>query len=637
MDPTSPWEPLKAFLRESHGGEVLTEPELTFFASSLTLEYHPKDKELFVEGQSQLENIYVFLEGEAEMTWENDVLPAPEKQSLGKGDIFGAVSVLLDQGLARRSLKTLSDCFLYALPKASFLELCQKNSSYRQCFTAYLSEEEHHLSLLTRIQERVQQRAGAWMGDTMSSGAMAKKEFLSVLPETPIQEAMTKMLEAKLDSILVMEQNQLLGLCTYGTFCRRVILEGVSVKNPISQVMETSVMTVNETMPMLESLMLMARRGFHHLPVLNPKNEVVGMLSTRDMPQTRRESGLMLLQKIRETKHAKDLVFARVECAKVVGGLHRDGFAVESITRMIAQVNDAVLEKVITETLEDVGEAPCPFAFVVFGSEGREEQTLVVDQDNGIVFEHDDQHLEPRRSFFLKFGKKVCDRLNQLGYPHCKGGVMASEPKCCLSEKEWFLRIKKWIDTPNPEAMLNAQIYFDMRCVFGEKNKVQNLMVDVLDHLKEHGQHYFHAATKNCINSAVPLGMFQQFVTATKGSQRGTLDIKKVMNHYVEYARLLSLKHGIATTNTVARFKALRALGILSEKHYRDVTHAYENTLHLRLQIQEQEILNGKEGHNFFDPSALGKMDQRVLKASLSLIYDCQRRLQRELCIPGLP
>ena len=110
----------------------------------------------------------------------------------------------------------------------------------------------------------------------------------------------------------------------------------------------------------------------------------------------------------------------------------------------------------------DMGQA----CWLAFGSEGRSEQTISTDQDNGLIFVSDDA--ERDRPAWLAFAREVNEALDACGYPLCKGNVMASNPECCLTQAEWLARFENWIEHGAPEDLLKASIYFDLRPLAGD-------------------------------------------------------------------------------------------------------------------------------------------------------------------------
>ena len=179
----------------------------------------------------------------------------------------------------------------------------------------------------------------------------------------------------------------------------------------------------------------------------------------------------------------------------------------------------------------------------MLGSAGRSEQTLATDQDNAIVFA-DGSEPEAQRRALLPLAERVNRALDQSGYPLCRGEVMAGNPRWCLSRSEWRERFAAWIDRPEPEALLNAAIFFDFRAVHGERSLVVGLREWLAGYAQDRGRFLF-LMVRNALGNQPPLGLVRDFVLARGGEHPGTLDLKvNGVQLFVESARIYGLADG---------------------------------------------------------------------------------------------
>ena len=119
--------------------------------------------------------------------------------------------------------------------------------------------------------------------------------------------------------------------------------------------------------------------------------------------------------------------------------------------------------------VQEIGQPPVKFAFMVMGSEGRKEQTLKTDQDNAIIFEDvNEEELESVNAYFLKLGEHVCNMLDKTGYDFCDGDIMAKNPKWCQPVSIWKKYFKEWIYNASSKALLQISIFFDFRFGYGD-------------------------------------------------------------------------------------------------------------------------------------------------------------------------
>jgi CBS domain-containing protein len=243
------------------------------------------------------------------------------------------------------------------------------------------------------------------------------------------------------------------------------------------------------------------------------------------------------------------------------------------------------------------------------------EQTLVTDQDNGLLFAaSSDAEARALRDRFLPFAQEVNEGLALCGFPLCDGNVMAGNAQWCLSLDEWRDCFTQWIRTPEPAALLNASIFFDFRALAGDSHLAERLR-KILSELARGNDIFLRMMTLNALAAEPPLGRLRDFVLAADG----LLDLKKFGSRiFVDAARILALAQGVPAVGTVPR---LRALG--NQPDQRAAVRAFLALQDLRLHSQTDGIAD-----NRIDPSQLNEFDRGVLLESLRQARVLQRRLK---------
>ena len=218
------------------------------------------------------------------------------------------------------------------------------------------------------------------------------------------------------------------------------------------------------------------------------------------------------------------MVAATAGVRALVDRLLEEQMPAESVTRIITTLNDLVTQCLI----EIVGCAPAleraGGCWIALGSQGRCEQTLATDQDNAIIFT-DAADVEACRRALLPLARRVNDALDRCGFPLCRGDVMACNPKWCLSLAEWRQRFARWIDEPDPQALLHATIFFDFRPIDGNRAVAAALRAWLAQHAKDHGRFLLQMA-RNALENQPPLGLVRDFILAHGGEHPDTLDLK---------------------------------------------------------------------------------------------------------------
>jgi CBS domain-containing protein len=455
-------------------------------------------------------------------------------------------------------------------------------------------------------------------------GDLRLKKPLTTRPNTPLREALTLIHEKKVGSILICEDEQtIVGILTRYDVLSRVTLSNLDLNTPISSVMSTGVKTlsVDDTAEMAG--LLMSRFNIRHLPILD-HGRVVGIISERDLFSLQRLS----LSNISSAIRAADDLPLLKKCADDIRTFARNllgqGVQARQLTALISHLNDVLTEQLITLTAKRYQLSPSRFTWIALGSEGRSEQTIATDQDNALVYADDED--EAQRLIYLQFAREVNEALDACGYPLCKGNIMASNPDLCLSQQEWLNRFDRWIEQGNPEDLLKASIFFDLRALAGN--------ADLLIPLKELVRvkaaatpRFIKLLAENALNLRVPLNWFGA-IEPTEINNQNIIDLKlQGTALMVDAARIYSLAHGIEAINTRERLAAVgHALNVPETESAAWIT-AFEFLQTQRLAVQIGEaMINGNP--NAIDIGQLNSVDRSILKESLLKVRALQQHLQ---------
>jgi CBS domain-containing protein len=306
------------------------------------------------------------------------------------------------------------------------------------------------------------------------------------------------------------------------------------------------------------------------------------------------------------------------------------GASVAQLTQIITLLNDHITRRVITLCVAETGAPPTAFTWLSFGSEGRQEQTLKTDQDNGILFiPPDGRSAQAVREELLPLAQKINQALDACGYPLCRGNIMAGNPECCLSLEEWKARFLDWIEHGSPEHLLNASIFFDFRAIYGERAPVEELQGWVAERVPVNAT-FLRQMAENALRNRPPLGLVRDFVVASGGEYPDTIDLKlNGTMPFVDGARLLALSNRLAETSTLGRFRAVVKAGALQEKEADAWCDAYAFIQLLRMRAHQLQESRGLPLDNHINPDSLNDLDRRILKEA----FRQARKLQTHLAL----
>lgn len=306
------------------------------------------------------------------------------------------------------------------------------------------------------------------------------------------------------------------------------------------------------------------------------------------------------------------------------------GVAAEHLTQLTSTLNDLLTARIIeleciAAGLQEPNACETIFCWIALGSEGRLEQTFHTDQDNGIIFITPPGEMpDVMRKKLLAVAQRINAALAECGFPLCKGEIMASNPRWCLSLEEWQNVFSDWIARGDAPVLLNAAIFFDFRALYGNENLVIQLRTWLHEKVKGNRQ-FLKLMVSNALQNQPPLGVLRDFVVRKNGDQH-TLDLKvNGITPFVDAARIFALASGSSETNTVLRLRAAGAAWQMKTEEIEAWAHSFHYIQLLRLRLQYEQSKQGVAYSNRVDPDSLNELDRRILKES----FRQARKLQK--------
>jgi len=607
----------------------LPEEDVEQAASRLSMVQYPRDTILFVQERSRVGYLYILQKGSVERYYEENHRKTMVEM-LQEGDLYGGISMLLNDGISVRTLQVTEKSYFYLLPKQDFMDLCRRHETFTEYFTDIFGKrmlQKSYSAIIAKTQ-RAQEEGLQFLNRPVSSLYPRPPIFGSL--DMTIRQAAGKMNAEKISSVFLQNaEGQCVGVVTERDLARKVTAVGYEVERPVSEIMSAPVHSIPQQALIFEALMSMMREDFRHLAVTDGNGRVVGILSNRDLLAAQGRSPLFLIREITDASGMDGIVEKHAQLPRMLRSLIAGGATAKNLTRFITTVSDAILKKIMTFTLDRCGPPPAPFSFMILGSEGRREQTLKTDQDNAIVFEDvPDQKLPEVREYFLHFGEIACGLLDQAGYAFCTGDVMAKNPKWCQPLSKWKEYFSTWIHTAEAEDLLQASIFFDFRHGYGDAQIIGRLREHLFDSLGGWSG-FFRHLTENALHFKPPIGFLGNFVVESKGEHRSKFDIKSAMTPIVDLARVYALKHRIAETNTLERLNYLRLKQVLSSQEYEELEKAYGFLMQLRFVRQVTAAIDEDSGpDNYINPKKLTGIEQKMLKEIFKRVEKFQSKME---------
>ncbi|MBL8485474.1 MAG: nucleotidyltransferase [Rhodocyclaceae bacterium] len=424
-----------------------------------------------------------------------------------------------------------------------------------------------------------------------------------------------------------------LGVLTLRETVAAVVEGAVGLEEPVVGAMTGGMPCLPADATVQQATVLMVRRGLRHLLLVAADGSFVNLVSRGELYGLRAAGSERVVQGLLATRDIAELAAAAGEVRAFAARRLAEGVGPEALCPWISALNDIVTVHAI-DLVEGATDLPViPWCWLVFGSEGRLEQTPTTDQDNGIIFEADSAaHAAELRRAFVPFAQAVNRALDACGFPLCQGGIMAGNPAWCLSLEEWRRTFAGWIGTTAPKALLNATIFFDFRPLYGREDLAAALRQWLLGRIGRNSA-FLRAMAANALESSPPLGLWNRFRYDGNREHPRTLDLKmQGSRFFVDAARIFALAHGIPHTNTVERLRGARlALGMPVEETAAAV-EAFYQIQRLRL---AGHLSGGRPGAaNRVNPAGLHDLDRHILREALRHARRLQQRVSLDFPPP---
>lgn len=460
--------------------------------------------------------------------------------------------------------------------------------------------------------------------------SLIRRKSLIFGPETTLRETLTELNRAGTDAgVVAQNADTPLGIVTLRNLLDAITIQNGSLDDPVIAFMTAAPISLLADASVHRAKVLMTRNRFSHLLLIEPDGQFYNLISQTDIPGYREGGADELIDDITAAKDIDAMALAANKVRKRGAELFVSGMGVEALCQWMSGLNDLIGMQVIEVIADKFDLPPVSWCWMVFGSEGRLEQTFSTDQDNGLIFQPDkEEDAEITRQAFLPFALAVNKALDFCGFEFCKGNIMASNPAWCLSIKEWQGKFTHWMKIPEPEALLNSAIFFDFRPLYGQDELVNELRNWMLPKPAQHPRFLYGLCTE-ALSCAPPLGFMGMFLYDGGDEFPHTINIKMFGSRpFVDAARIWGLKYQTWATNTADRLRSVAADMSLSVSDTAAAIEAFD--LIQRIRIHQQLSSKEPEKKNRVNPKQLNDLQRLMIKESFKQSKLLQLRLKQE-------
>lgn len=556
-----------------------------------------------------------------------------------EGDLLGLTPLLRSQP-ARTTAKVVEDSILYGLPWRKIQRLLANNDEARH----YVNR---HLFWTTRLGGEsttlpapegggISGRAKNILQAHLAGGRVIQPRgsdrLLSCAPDTSIHDAARLMARRRVPSVLVVDPAGCpLGIVTQSAIVKQVVAGDRPRTDPVADIMASPVITVSSLSSATAAILLMLRERIGQVCVTEdgtPDTPALDVFTNKDLLA---QSGHHPAGLLREFRHARTVARLRELCDEVeeLTGSYLDaGVSAVFLGQICAELYDELIQRLleltVTELAADGITLPnIPWAWLSVGSDGRREQTLRTDMDNALVFAAANSAAadEAHREIFLRFTAAVVAKMVECGFSRCQGGVMASNPKWCRTDREWLTEIEEIATSTEPDPLFRGIVLYDLRFIAGDPTLSRPLRQAIIDSVRTNAWLQRRLADL-VVETSPPLNFWGKFIVERRGDRAGEFDLKgRALAPLRDAARLLALKHGqLRRYSTGGRWEDLRRNVPALEDLAKVAREAYDVLLTLRLTT----AIARQDSGRFVDPSKLSKLE----KARLAHAFDVVRMVQ---------
>ena len=612
---------IQNFLVQYPPFNALPEEVVSMVSRHVEIAYYRQDTPIIHFGD-HIHDLYMVRSGVVEVYRRKGEL----YNRLDSGDLFGQMG-LLTNNKVRFPVKAIEDTLVYCIPEAIFQELYEQHDT----FADFVEVEDS-----ARLRQTVSNSSDQNDLTTSKVKTLLTRDAPVIHKDESIQQAAIRMAQENVSSLLVIDPDvlddeesdvsPLLGIITDRDLCTRVVAEGIDPATELASVVSAEVITLDHNAYVYEAMLTMLRYNVHHLPVCKGRKPI-GIIEATDIVRYESQNSLLLVSSIFQQQSLEDLATLSAQVKDSFVRLVNEDANSHMVGSAMSVIGRSFKQRILEMAEEKLGPPPIPYCFLALGSMGRDEQLIVTDQDNAIILDdsfdkgkHDD--------YFSQLAQFVCDALDRCGYSYCTGDIMATNPMWRMTRKEWEACFADWIDDPNPKALLNASIFFDLDGVYGRLKWAEQLNGFIVRRARKNNR-FLACLARNALNRTPPLGFFKDFVMEKDGRHNNSINLKRRGTApLADLIRVHALAVGSRSRNSFERLDDIIDANILPKGRAQDLRDAMEFISMVRIRHQAFDVEQGIDPDNNIEPENLSDFERRNLKDAFQILSNAQNFLK---------
>ncbi|NBB71730.1 MAG: CBS domain-containing protein [Alphaproteobacteria bacterium] len=557
-------------------------------------------------------HLYVVRNGAVDVVTPEGVVV--EHRGMGEG--VGARAILRGEASPNRAVAHRSATLL-RIPRGLFTELVEAYPD----FAAYYER-------LKALGARRPAAMSTEPGEAVISSPLREvmtADPVVVAPDATVRDAATWMRDRRISCVLVEDGGRLVGIVTTNDLARRVVAAGRGADVPVREVMSAEPAALPPDTLFFDAMLVMSERDIGHLPVVE-QGRAVGIVTRTNMIRRQSTSSVFMIGDIAKREHLDELAAIIGQLPQLLVQLVGAGVTPKRVGQVVTSVADALTRRLLQLAEVQLGPPPVDYLWLVCGSQGRQEQTGISDQDNCLILA-DDYDATAHGEYFERLARYVCDGLDACGYYYCPGEMMATNDQWRQPLQVWRGYFQRWIAKPDPKAQMLASVMFDLRPVAGDLRLFEGLKHETVQAARKNSIFRAHLVA-NSLGHQPPLSLLRGFALIRSGEHKDKVDLKlNGVVPIVDLARVYGLDAGREEVNTRDRILAAKEAGSLSASGADDLADAYDTIARVRLEHQAKQVRRGEKPDNFMAPSSLSALERGHLRDAFGVVKSLQAAL----------
>jgi CBS domain-containing protein len=614
---------IAGFLGSHPPFDTIDAGDLTRIAAVTQTQATPRGTTIFSQGTGPVEHLWVVRSGSVEIIHDGQVLDL-----LGPGELFGHASMIsgLPTGFEARAAE---DTVCYRIPADVMRPLLARADVLRFVARSIMDGAVVTTAPPDPRSDPVQSRVAT----------LIRTPPLVCQGSEPIREAAKRMTAEGASAVLV-PHGGTFGIVTDRDLRSRVIAAGLSPEAPVSAIMTEPAYTVTADRLGGDVLLDMLERNVHHIPVLSPAGQVLGVVDDGDLVAAEGRKPLLLRRAIALADSPANLVTVAAGLNPMIIALHDARVAAEHVAAVRSVVLDALTQRLVELAVRDAGDPPVPFTWFALGSLARREAVPSSDVDSALAW--GDESGSPEASgqvagYLGRVAQAVDEALRACGLSPDAHGASAANPLFARSLASWHRAARSLSEDPTQEkALILVSVMADSRPVWSTAGSVTGGRGKALWEARPYPDHpdLLRMLARFALSFRPPTGFLRDFVVEHSGERRGQLDIKHGgMIPIVDLARWAGMAAGIASASTPERLRAAEAAGTMESPEARTLMEAFGFIFSLRLDHQVEQLRRGQPPDDFIDPKTLNPLARSYLREAFRAVASVQANLSAELSL----